>query len=194
MATGTLELFDGSVTLDLLGSSYSAQRSSGFQMPRSPNTPTISAQQLSAIQFQPRTMSMELRVMGTSQVDLETKIRDLERMIARAQRRQLIGESSTKVVLKFQTGNNNANDISFTVISGGFSVGPDLLEDERLSKTFEAMGVLTLITESFGKLPSITLGRKTLDPEVDLAAGFNHMSRHPSDQLLAGPRKISVSV
>jgi len=119
MATGTLELFDGTDTINLLGSEYTTLRSSGFIMPRPPNTPTISAQQLSAISFQPRTMTAEIRVKGSSQVNMETLVRDLERMVSRAQTRQLVGESATKVVLKFQTGNTDANDIDFTVLSGG---------------------------------------------------------------------------
>ena len=163
----TLELFDGEIVLDLKGATYTALIQSGVSMPRPPTTPTISANQLASISFQPRTVTMRVKIKGTTQADLTTQIRALERMVALAQTRQLIGDSSTKVILKYQLGDTNADDVSLTVISGGFSADSSSFENIRVSAVFEINGTLTLVCEPFGKLADVTMATQTLYNEQD---------------------------
>jgi hypothetical protein len=170
----TLELFDGVNTLDLKGSTYTALLESGVSMPRPPATPAISANQLASISFQPRTVAMRVKIKGTTQADLTTQVRALERMVALAQTRQLIGESSTKVVLKYQLGDTNADDVSLTVISGGFSADPSSFENIRVSSAFEITGTLTLVCEPFGKLADVTVTDAVIYNEQD-GANLNYM-------------------
>ena len=168
MATGTLELFDGVTILDLVdNSNYSTQYTSGLGIPRAPNVPTIAGNTLSAIEYKPRTITMVVDAIGTDQADLTANIAALERMITIAQGRQITRAGTTKVVFTVQQGTDSANDVTYTVLTGSYSLDPSILRDAQIAQK-RGRGLLTLVVEAFGKLPTFTMGRKLLHNEIDL--------------------------
>ena len=166
MPTQTLELYDGVTTLDLIDeSNYATQYTPGLGIPRAPHVPTISGDTLSAIEFKPRTISMVVDVLGTTQADMTTNIAALERMLSIAQERQ-INQEGTKVVLIVQQGTTAANDVSYTVLNGSLSLDESALRGVNIAR-LRTRATLTLLVEPFGKLPVVTLATKTLHNESD---------------------------
>jgi hypothetical protein len=166
MATQTLELYDGVTTLDLIDeSNYATQYTPGLGIPRAPHVPTISGDTLSAIEFKPRTISMVVDVLGTTQADMTINIAALERMLTTAQQRQ-ITQQGTKVVLIVQQGTAAANDVSYTVLNGSLSLDESVLRGVSIAG-LRTRATLTLLVEPFGKLPAVTLATQTLFNEID---------------------------
>lgn len=168
----TLELFDGSTTIDLLGANYNATLP--LEIPPSPASAVYAGRGLRGVRREPRTISVDLNVKGSSVSDLRSKLRDLERMLATAQRRQSLNQG-TKVVLKCQLANTDADDIEYRVMWGELELPTDALDEPALSTAFAAPGArLTLVCEPFGRLSSVSVTADTLENEQD-GANLNYM-------------------
>ena len=168
----TLELYDGSTTIDLLGVNFNA--SLPLEIPPSPASAVYAGRELRGVRREPRTISVRLNVKGSSVTDLRSKLRDLEGMLARAQRRQSMNQG-TKVVLKCQLTNTDADDIEYRVMWGELELPPDALDEPALSTAFAAPGaLLTMVCEPFGRLSSVSVTADTLENEQD-GANLNYI-------------------
>jgi len=167
----TLELFDGTTTLDLYdGSDYKAITPLRFGVP--PADVILAALSLRGYRYRPRTVTVGLRVIGTSVADLSANVRTLEGMLIVAKERQRL-DQGTIVVLKTQLGNTDADDVQYRVLSGDLNLGPFL--DEPGLKAFTAKdGTLTLLLEPLGRLAAISTSAATLENEQD-GTDLNHM-------------------
>ncbi len=168
----TLELHDGSTTIDLLGTNYNA--SLPLDIPPSPASAVYAGRQLRGLRREPRTMSVGLNVKGSSVADLRSKLRGLEGMLAKAQSRQALNQG-TKVVLKCQLADADADDIEYRVMWGELELPPDALDEPALSTAFVAPGAqLILVCEPFGRLSTVTVAADTLENEQD-GANLNYI-------------------
>ena len=168
----TLEMYDGSTTIDLLGANYNATLP--LEIPPSPASAVYAGRGLRGVRTEPRTISVGLNVKGSSVSDLRSKLRDLERMLATAQRRQSLSQG-TKVVLKCQLANIDGDDIEYRVMWGELELPTDALDEPTLSTAFAAPGaLLTLVCEPFGRLSSVSVTADTLENEQDVA-NLNYM-------------------
>ncbi len=168
----TLELFDGSTTINFLGTTYRATLPVDFDPP--PVATAIAGTFLRGLTYRPRTISFDLTVTGASLSDLRTRIRDLDAMLVRAQERQALAQG-TLVVLKVQLGNTDTDDISYRVLMGAHTLPRDLLQEPKLSSGFASVrGRLSLLCEPLGRLASVSVASDTLENEQD-GANVNYM-------------------
>ena len=152
----TLELTDGSKTLDLDGSVYVVDTSKlglTSTLPR----PVLAGTVLRNVGYDPRPIAMALQVKGTSALDLETQIRALNDMLSVASRRQILDEGTTKVVLKYQTGSVDARDVQTRVLTGIWQPDGSILNETTVGTNghFVATGTLSLTCEPFGRLANV---------------------------------------
>lgn len=160
----TLELTDGTTTLDLYGTTYTPER--GFLLPPPPVQLALAGNSLSRQTYGPREMSMPLTVYGTTVALLEANIRALEHMLAAAAERQVYNQ--TAVVLKTQLGDTDANDVEYRVLSGQYSLPPTILNKVDVTDNKASVrGTLTLLVEPLGRLAQVTLTQVTLENEQD---------------------------
>ena len=161
----TLELYDGSTTIDLLDSSYNA--SLPLELTPAPARAVYAGSVLRGVTREPRSVRVRLTVRGASVSDLRTKLRDLEGMLATAERRQSSGYGTT-VALRCQLSNTDSEDIEYRVMWGELEVPPSALNEPVLSSSFAAPGaVLHLVCEPFGRLSSVSITPETLENEQD---------------------------
>ena len=163
--TATLELNDGSTTIDLLGSNYNA--SLPLELMPAPARAVYAGRALRGVTREPRSVRLQLTVKGASVSDLQTKLRNLEGMLATAERRQSSGYG-TAVALKCQLSNTDSEDIEYRVMWGELEVPPSALDEPVLSSSFATPGaVLHLVCEPFGRLSSVSVTADTLENEQD---------------------------
>ncbi|MDP6452859.1 MAG: hypothetical protein QF898_06085 [SAR202 cluster bacterium] len=161
----TLEIYDGSTTIDLLDSSYNAALP--VDLIPAPARAVYAGRALRGVTREPRSIRARLVVKGSSVSDLRTKLRDLESMLATAERRQSSGYGTT-VVLKCQMSNTDSEDIEFRVMWGELEIPPSALDEPTLSSSFAVPGVgLHLVCEPFGRLSSVSVSADTLENEQD---------------------------
>lgn len=164
----TLEIYDGSTTIDLQGSNYTALLEGDTGRRRIVSAPTqrsLAGDALRSVTYDPRNITIPLRITGSSQADLTTKIRDLQDMLSRAEKRQWL-DQGTKVVLRYQMGNTDADDIECRILTGRLDPIWDELAAIHISNTTTIYN-LQLLCEPFGRLSTITLGAFTLENEQD---------------------------
>ncbi len=178
----TLELFDGVTTLNLDGSVYIADVSKLALASALPK-PVLAGTVLRNVRYGIRPISMGLQIRGTSALDLEKQIRALNDMLSFAERRQILDDGTTKVVLKYQVGTTDARDIQTRVLSGVWQPDGAILNETTLGSNsgFLAKGTLSLTCEPFGRLANVVYTERILFPEqdsnsvnfIDLAGPFN---------------------
>lgn len=166
----TLELFDGTTTLNLYkGADYDATMPFGLGTP--PADVALAALSLRGYRYRPRSVTFGLRVLGASVADLGTNVRNLEAMLVRAKERQRLGQG-TIVILKTQLASSDVNDIEYRVLSGDLDVGP-IIDEPGLGQFTAWSGSLTLLLEPLGRLTSVSLSAATLENEED-GANLNY--------------------
>ncbi len=183
----TLELFDGSTTLDLNGSVYIVDFDRLGFASASPR-PLLAGTVLRNVRYEPRVISMTLQIRGTSALDLETQIRALNEMLSLAERRQIIDDGTTKIVLKYQTGTTNSRDVETRVLSGIWQPDGAVLSKLTVDDHFLARGTLSLTCEPFGRLAKVTFLGRDVNPEqdgdsvnyLDISGRFNSYLQFPN--------------
>ncbi len=173
----TLELTDGVSTLDLTTDPFDTQMG-GLTMLSSIPVPKVAGSVLRDVDFTPRPFSISLRIVGTTLQDLELQVRRRNVMLSFAERRQILDEGTTKVVLKYQVGNTNSRDAEARVLSGSWQPNGDVFNSTQLG-AFSVQGTLNLLMEPFGRLTDVVYVERILFPEND-GNSFNFMD-------LAGP-------
>ncbi len=169
----TLELFDGSTTINFADASGNYGPRRGSIRFGAPETRSILAgTMLRGVHYGPREISFPLWIKGSSVADLQTKIRDLHSMLAKAIRRQKF-DQGTIVVLKTQLGDNDASDISFRILSGALDLSPSSLDTVDVDTNNRIRNaLLTLLVEPFGRLAAVNLSQDTLENEQDSNANY----------------------
>lgn len=154
----TLELYDGTDSLNLLGAVFNARRITGLGdtvQTRGATDPRLR-----------QTIAIDLNITGTSTSDLVAQIRALDSMLVQATHRQELGHG-TIVVLKTQLGSTDADDIEYRVIRGGLVQPDSLLQAVLLSQWKVIEATIRLEVEPLGRLPSLTLFAPIIENEVD---------------------------
>ena len=176
----TLELTDGVTTLDLTTDPFDTQKG-GLTMLSSIPVPKVAGSVLRDVDFTPRPFSISLRIVGTTIQELELQIRRLNDMLSFAERRQILDEGTTKVVLKYQVGNIDSRDAEARVLSGSWQPSGDVFHKTLTVGAFSIQGTLNLLMEPFGRLTDVVYVERILFPEddgnsfnfIDLAGPFN---------------------
>ncbi len=169
--TATLELYDGSRTIDLLGGPYHASRQVRFEPP--PARAALAGNTLRAVHYSPRTVEVDLNVRATSVSGLRDSLRDLESVCAVAERRMSMAEGGA-VKLRCQLGSVDAQDVEYRVLRGEVALPPALMQEPTLSTVFAAPGArLRLLVSAFGRLAAVSNDAVTLHNEQD-GANVNH--------------------
>ena len=156
MAT-TFELFDGSTTINFVGSTnYKANISSvRFGAPQLQTV--LSGLLLRNVTRGPREIAFDLRIVGSTVADLVDKVRDLENMIATAEDRQVVNEG-TIVVLKTQLADTDADDVEWRVLTGVLDIARTSFDEIMVSQFNTPNARLTLLVVPFGRLTAVAAG------------------------------------
>lgn len=187
--TATLELYDGSTTIDLLGGAYNATLPLEFGAP--PATAVYAGPMLRGVTRAPRSISVRLVVKGTSVGDLRTRLRDLEGMLASAEARQTSGYGAP-VTLRCQLSNTDSDDIEYRVMWGALEMPTSALDEPTLSAAFAVPGaVLHLVCEPMGRLAAVSVTPDTLENEQDGAA-VNYMDFQGVAGTVSAPMQLKV--
>jgi hypothetical protein len=171
MAT-TFELYDGSETVDLTDSAkYVVQDVGFFDFGRSDQT--IAGANLRSLKFLPYQIDIALGIKGTNLIDLRTNIRNLNTMLRRAEARQINGEG-TDVLLQWQLGDTDAEDVHQRVLSGQWTPPRGIVEDNLVDQSVTLMGNLSLVLDPFGHLDNVRTYGTVVANEQD-GASLNYI-------------------
>ena len=162
--TATLELYDGTTTIDLLASPYFASGQARMSPPRAEFA--LAGQTLRGVRYSPREFEVNLNVRASGVASLRDRLRALESMLAAAESRAAAGAEQVK--LRCQLGNANARDVGYGVLRGEVELPATLLQEPELSTVHAASGVrLRMLVEPFGRLAEVTPTASALRNEQD---------------------------
>ena len=160
----TLELTDGTTTLDLLVAPYFAAQPLHLGPP--PATPVLAGQTLRGIHYSPRTIEIALNLRAVNGSELRNAVRDLEAICATSANRLSLAHGAP-VALRCQLGDADSEDRTFRVLMAEVVLPPDLLQEPALSTSHAVPGVrLVLLVEPFGRLAHAS-GSATIHNEQD---------------------------
>ena len=180
----TLELYDGTTTLDLLAAPYRA--GAPLRMEPPPASPALAGRTLRGVRYAPRTVEVALNLRAASASGLRSAIRELEEMCAFAERRQA-SANGAPVTLRCQLGDANARDVEYRVLRGELSLPANALQEPALSGGRAIPGAtLRLLAEPFGRLARVSPAASTIHNEQD-GANVNYV-----DIANPGPRGANL--
>lgn len=163
--TTTFELYDGSITLDLLGSSDYSLTGVSFGG-TDERQETFAGTELRRIKFLPHRIEATLNILGSSTASLQQSIRNLTEFLRKAEGRQVL-DQGTKTVLKYQLGDTDADDISQRVLSGSLIMPDTIIDQVIVDQNIAVNARLSLLLEPLGRLPDVSFGATVLENEVD---------------------------
>lgn len=163
--TATLELNDGTTTLDLLDAPYHA--SAPLRMGPPPASPALAGRTLRGVHYAPREVEVALNLRATSADGLRGAVRDVEEMCAVAEGRQASANGGP-VTLRCQLADADAHDVEYRVLRGELSLPANALQEPTLSGGHTIPGAtLRLLVEPFGRLARVTPVASTIHNELD---------------------------
>ena len=180
--TATLELYDGTTTLDLLAAPYRA--GAPLRMSPPPASPVVAGRALRGVRYGPRKVEIALNLRAESASKLSDAIRDLEEMCAVAERRQ--AARGKPVALRCQLGDTNDQDVEYRVLRGELSLPEDAIREPTLSANAIPGAALSLLVEPFGRLAPVSPAASTIHNELD-GANVNYI-----DITNPGPRGANL--
>ena len=168
----TLELTDGTTTLDLLGPPYRASQPVRLEPPDA--TPVLAGQTLRGVHYSPRIVETDLNLRAADVSSLRRAIRTLESLCSVSESRQSIAHGAP-VSLRCQLGDADAQNTDqgaeYRVLRGEVVLPPSLLQEPALSTAHAVPGArLRLLVEPFGRLAQVTPAQVTAHNEQDGAA------------------------
>ncbi len=167
----TFELYDGSTTLDLTDETDYDLTSVEFVDERQE---PFAGNELRSLKFLPHRVEVTLNILGESTSTLLTAERALTNMLRVTEDRQTKAQG-TKVVLKYQLGGTDANDISQRVLSGSL-VMPDgrdsVLKQKTIDQNIVTNARLSLLLEPMGRLADVAYAVRTLGNEQDTVINY----------------------
>ena len=188
MAT-TFELYDGSTTLNLLdGTDYSLTGVSfGGADERQE---TFAGTELRRIKFLPHRVEATLNILGSSTADLRGAIRSLTEMLRKAEGRQVL-DQGTKIVLKYQLGSTDADDISQRVLSGSLIMPDSVIDQVIVDQNVTVNARLSLLLEPLGRLADETPSTAILENEQE-GANLNYVDLTSIEGTSGGRLELKV--
>ena len=161
----TLELYDGTTTLDLLAAPYHA--SAPLRMEPPPASPALAGQTLRGVHYAPREVEIALNLRAASASELRDAVRGVEEMCAVAERRQA-SASGKPVTLRCQFADTDAQNVEYRILRGDLSLPANALQEPTLSGGHAVSGAtLRLLVEPFGRLARVSTAESTIHNERD---------------------------
>ncbi len=168
MADFRIKLSDGTVTIDLQGGSDSFLVERGMRLPRprlnqslitNPDTDGVT---LANAHFGPRTITLTVKIVGSTLDDLAANVRTINRLLEDAEARTLSGFGA-QVFLEYQWGDTDNQSVFYDILRGDLVMPPDFMR-ARLGKSFIVHNAtITLTTQPFGRIANQIEPTKTLD-------------------------------
>lgn len=168
MADFRLKLSDGTTTIDLYGGSDALVREGGLAMPPPEQRVSYTSSQfedgafLDSARYGKRTITLNVKVWGSTLADLRDNIRSLQRMLNDARERTLLGYGA-KYYLELQFG-DAANESVFYDLYRGELYLPDDAFSVYLNKRFTLPNAkLVLECHPFGRYTNQDIAQATLE-------------------------------
>lgn len=183
MADYRIKLSDGIDTIDLYGGSDTQVRDAGFGL-LPPNAitsfignPTFDGNRLGQARYGNRTISLTVKIVGTTVSDLKDNIRTVQRLLNDAQERTLLGFGS-QVFLEYQWGDTINDSVFYDVIRGDL-VLPRGFQTVTMSVGFTILDAqLNLICKPFARYIEQDIAQATLE---NSQSRFEVSQSHTSD-------------
>ncbi len=168
MASYRIKLSDGVDTIDLYGGSDTQVRDAGFGL-LPPNAivsfignPTFDGERLGRARYGNRTISLTIKIVGSSASDLKDNIRSIQRLLNDAKERSLLGFGS-QVFLEYQWGDTINDSVFYDVIRGDL-VLPRGFQTVTMSGGFTIPDAqLNLTCKPFGRYTEQDIAADTLE-------------------------------
>jgi hypothetical protein len=161
----TLELFDGTTTLDLLGSTYKAKIDSLQGLGGVAQDIQARSNRVTGVQSRARVESIDLVIEAAAEANLRTAYNDLQLFCAVARSRRLLNQG-TICTLVTQIGSTGSNDISYRILWAELQLGSDVLNVSSLSQNVFVNTTLSLTLEPLGRLAEVNVADQDLENEV----------------------------
>ena len=188
--TATLELYDGTTTLDLLSAPYHA--SAPLRMGPPPASPVLAGRTLRGVHYAPREIEVALNLRAESATKLRDAVRDLEELCAVAERRQALAHGKP-ATLRCQFSDVDAQDAEYRVLRGELSLPANALREPSLSGGNAVAGAtLSLLVEPFGRLARVSPAASTIHNEQD-GANVNYVDIAPPNGARGANLRLKVS-
>lgn len=179
MADIVFQLSDGSATLDFMAGTYVGLRSS-ISMPPPSKRMTFAGEGmlndgafLTQSRYELRTVEFDVRIVGTSIADLQTKQRTLQQMVMVTPKDVATASTGTAVTLIAQLGTSATANVSYTVVDGEVRMPNTWLNQEALNRFHTVPAHVRLLCQPLGRLPAVE-GTGTLENEIDGATALNY--------------------
>ncbi len=163
----TLELTDGTTTLDLLAPPYRASQPVRIDPPDA--TPVLAGQTLRGVHYFPRVVETDLNLRADDIPSLRRAVRSLESMCSVSESRQSIAQGApVSFVLSLSKDGPTAE---YRVLRGDLTLPPGLLQEPTLSTAHAVPGArLRLLVEPFGRLAQVEVPEATIHNEQHTVA------------------------
>ena len=163
----TLELTDGTTTLDLLGPPYRASQPVRIGPPEA--VPVLAGQTLRGVHYSPRIVETDLNLRADDVPSLRRALRDLESMCSVSESRQSIAQG-TPVTFVLSLSKDGPTT-EYRVLRGELVLPTGLLQEPTLSTAHTVPGArLRLLVEPFGRLAQVSIPEATLHNEQHAVA------------------------
>ncbi len=163
----TLQLTDGTDTLDLLAPPYRASQPARIGPPDA--EPVLAGHTLRGVHYSPRIIEADLNLRADDVPSLRRALRDLESMCSVSESRQSIAQGTpVSLILSLS---RDGPDAAYCVLRGELVLPPGLLQEPTLSTAHAAPGAtLRLLVEPFGRLAQVAVPEATIHNEQHTAA------------------------
>ena len=165
--SATLELTDGTTTLDLLAPPYRASQPVRIGPPDA--TPVLAGQTLRGVHYFPRIVETDLNLRADDIPSLRRAVRELESMCSVSESRQSIAQGiPVSLILSLSKDGPTAE---YRVLRGDLVLPPGLLQEPTLSTAHAVPGArLSLLVEPFGRLAQVDVPETTIHNEQHTVA------------------------
>jgi len=168
MALMRVKLSDGTTTVDLFSGSDALLLESAITMP----PPKVSDSYITSrfedgaplayAVYENRTITLPIKIWGSSLSDLKTNVRQIQRMLNDAQYRSLKGYGA-KYYLELQWGDSNGESTFFDVMRGDLRLPTGYLGVLLVRRYFIVNALLTLECLPFGRYTNQSINSATID-------------------------------
>ena len=170
MANYRLKLSDGTTTIDLYSGSDAIVRMFGLNMPPPPrddvyiSSPEFDGDRLARSRYQNRSISITIKIVGTSLSDLQANIRSIHRLLNDARQRTLLGYGA-QVYLEYQWGDTAGQSVFFDILQGELALPANYFSPWLTKVWMIGDAVLNLECRPFGRFTNQDIDQATLENE-----------------------------
>ncbi|KKL63201.1 hypothetical protein LCGC14_2177470 [marine sediment metagenome] len=189
MANFIIKLSDGTVTIDLYGGSDSLLMEGGLSLPPPRvranfiSNPFMDGANLASSRYENRPISLRIRIDGSSQSDLQTNVRTINRLLNDAEKRTLLGYGD-QVYLEYQWGNTAGQSVYFDVLRGDLAMpgnfssvqlgGSNVVIDAVINLTCKPFGRYTNQTETQTVIENYDYATDSADNYMDITTSASY--------------------